>query len=154
MPDTTHRRLPTKPVDVLLVEDNPGDVRLVREAFDATDGATALHVVTNGDEAVDFLTQQGDYEDASLPDLVLLDLALPRRGGVEVLEALGDEPRLQRLPVIMLTDSAASADVAACYETNANAYLTKPTDHDELVATIETIERFWFEAVQLPPNSQ
>lgn len=136
-----------EPIDILLIEDNPADVRLVEEAFASTDTGTTIRTVTTGAEAVDLLT--GD-EEATLPDLVLLDLDLPGVRGVEVLEAIGDDPELRRLPVIVLTGSDDREDVATCYGSHANAYLTKPNDHAEFVSMAEAVERFWFEHVRLP----
>lgn len=152
MPDLTHQSSLERPIDVLLVEDNPGDVRLTREAFGAADCETALHVVTDGDEAIDFLLQRGEHESAATPDLTLLDLNLPGRDGRDVLEAMCDDPRLRSLPVIMLTSSESSEDVAGCYESCANAYLTKPTDVDEYASIVRAVERFWFEHARLPPD--
>lgn len=138
-------------VEILHVEDSPGDARLTQEAFKETDGEMTLHVVPNGDTALDFLTQQGAYESASLPDLVLLDLDLPGKDGCDVLEAIRDDPQLRRLPVIMLTGSEDSEDIARCYNAQANAYLTKPTDPAEFTALAEAVEQFWLKQVQLPP---
>lgn len=151
MTEHTHRESVDEPVEILLVEDNPGDVRLTEEALKQTERETELRVVTTGDEAVEYLTQSGAHESASRPDLAFLDLNLPERSGVEVLEALGEEPELQRLPVIVLTSSEDDEDIANCYGANANAYLTKPGDHDEFCAVVKTVERFWFERARLPP---
>lgn len=138
------------PVDILLVEDNPGDVRLTKEAF--TDGAidNTLHVATNGKEALDFLHQRGEYAEAACPDLVLLDLNLPKKSGEEVLEEIRGDEDLQRLPVIILTSSEAQEDILRSYELQANAYLTKPVDPDAFLDTIQTFEEFWLRAVRLP----
>ncbi|RQG86194.1 response regulator [Natrarchaeobius halalkaliphilus] len=141
-------------LQILLVEDNPGDARLTREAFKETDCETTLHVVTTGDDTLDFLTQQGAYESASLPDLVLLDLNLPGKDGCDVLEAIRDDPQLRPLPVIMLKSSGASEDIARCYNAQANAYLTKPADPAEFTALVEAVEQFRFKQVQLPPLQQ
>ncbi|WP_232833812.1 response regulator [Saliphagus sp. LR7] len=138
-------------VDILLVEDNPGDVRLTKEAF--TDGAidNTLHVVTDGKEALNFLHQRDEYADAACPDLVLLDLNLPKKSGEEVLEEIRGDEDLQRLPVIILTSSEAQEDVLRSYELQANAYLTKPVDPDAFLDTIQTFEEFWLRVVRLPP---
>lgn len=136
-------------MDVLLVEDNPGDVRLIREAFSTLERGTALEIVTRGDEAVELLTQQAT--DDSLPDIALLDLNLPGRDGCGILETIRDDPRLQYLPVVILTSSEAEEDIARCYDANANAYVTKPTDPTAFRAVAEAVERFWFETAQLPP---
>lgn len=138
-----------EPVEILIVEDNPGDVRLLREAFGVTERETTLRTATNGDDAVDYLTRESSADE--IPDLVLLDLNLPGRDGCDVLEAIRDDPHLEGLPVIMLTSSEAEEDVARCYSAGSNAYLTKPTTPEGLVSTVEYIEEFWIETSQLPP---
>ncbi|MCU4740546.1 response regulator [Halobacteria archaeon AArc-m2/3/4] len=138
-------------IDILLVEDNPGDVRLVREAFAEADFEVSLHTIANGDDAVEFLTAKTTDEPVSVPDLVLLDLNLPGRDGCAVLEAIREDSQLACLPVIMLTSSSAEEDIARCYGASVNAYLTKPTAPDEFVSLIEILESFWFERVRLPP---
>jgi len=142
------------PVDILLVEDNPGDVRLVREAFDAVDSETAIHAVTDGDDAVEYLRRRCADEEATLPDIALLDLNLPGRDGCDVLEAIRDDPDLQCLPILVLTSSAASDDVVRCNESRANAYLTKPSEYDEFTSLAGAVERFWFSQARLPPVPQ
>ena len=144
------RRADTR--DVLLVEDNLGDTRLVEEAFKEVSIDATLHAVPDGDEMLDFLYQRGDHESAPHPDLVLLDLNLPSTHGTELLKHVRDDPELRHLPVVILTSSADRDDVADCYQNNANAYLTKPTSHDEIVSLVESIEDFWFDRVQLPPS--
>ncbi len=143
-----------QPVDILLVEDNPGDVRLTKEAF--ADGCidNTLHVVTDGEEAMEFLFQRGEYEEAAFPDLVLLDLNLPKKSGEEVLEAIKADEELRRLPVIILTSSEAQEDVLRSYELQANAYLTKPVDPDSFLDTVRTFEEFWLQVVRLPPTER
>ncbi|WP_394743368.1 response regulator [Natronococcus roseus] len=135
-------------IDILLVEDNPGDIRLTQEAFNSAKQKVALQTVTNGDDAVEFLRQSADNE---LPDLILLDLNLPGRDGCEVLEMIRDNPRLKPLPVLVLTSSEAEEDIARCYDARANAYLTKPTDPDEFISLVDILERFWVEQARLPP---
>ncbi len=137
--------------DILLVEDNPGDVRLTREAFAEGGIANTIHVATDGVEALDFLYQRGDHADAPRPDVVLLDLNLPRKNGDEVLAAVEDDPDLARIPVIVLTSSNAEEDVVRSYELHANAYLTKPVDPDEFVETVRSFQEFWLSVVRLPP---
>ena len=139
-----------EPVDILLVEDNPGDSRLTREAFAEGRLANDIHVVTDGIEALDFLYQRGDYEDAPRPQIVLLDLNLPRKNGDEVLGEIKDDPELSRIPVIVLTSSEAETDVVRSYELNANAYLTKPVDPQAFIEEIRALEEFWLSLVRLP----
>lgn len=136
--------------DVLLVEDNPGDVRLTREAFEANGIDVTLHVVEDGGVALDFYYRRGEYVDAPRPDLVLLDLNLPQTGGEEVLETLCDEPTLRVIPVIVLSGSENQTDVVTAYENCANAYLVKPVDPDEFIDAIHSLERFWLSAARLP----
>ncbi len=148
-----NHQLPGEAVDILLVEDNPGDVRLTQEAFKAGKIANTLHVVEDGVEALDFLFQRNDYADAPRPDLVLLDLNLPRKNGDEVLKELhGDQDR-RRIPVIVLTSSRAETDVVKSYELCANGYLTKPVDPDEFISTIQDLERFWLSVMRLPTDT-
>jgi two-component system, chemotaxis family, response regulator Rcp1 len=141
-------------LEILLVDDNPGDARLVREAFKETDCETILHVVTNGDDALKFVTQQDASESVSFPDLVLLDLNLPGKDGCDVLEAIRNDSQLEPLPVIMLTSSGASEDIERCYNARANAYLTKPTNPAKFITLMEVVEQFWFKQVRLPQIPQ
>ncbi|SFR32350.1 response regulator [Halogeometricum limi] len=138
--------------DILLVEDNPGDVRLTREAFERGNISNELHVVTDGAEALDFCYRRGAYEDAPRPHLVLLDLNLPKVDGTEVLERLKGDPDLKSIPVVVLTSSEAETDVVESYELHTNAYLTKPIDPDEFVDLVRTFEDFWLTLVKLPPR--
>lgn len=149
MSDHLSRQTSTEPIEILLVEDNPADIRLTREAFDAADTEIVLRSVTDGTDAIDLLTRRVTAS-ASLPALALVDLNLPGEDGCTVLEAIRDDPRLKPLPVIVLTSSAASDDIERCYDAQANAYLTKPTDPDEFASLVESVERFWFDRVQLP----
>lgn len=139
------------PANILLVEDNPGDVRLTEEAFKEGQISNTLHVVTDGVEALEFLRKEGEYADATCPDIVLLDLNLPRMDGDEVLEEIRADPDLKHLPVIILTSSVAEEDVVKSYELKANAYLTKPVDPDKFVETIRSFQEFWLSVVRLPP---
>ncbi|WP_226481184.1 response regulator [Natrinema amylolyticum] len=141
-----------EPAQILLVEDNPGDVRLTKEAFKQGRIENDLHVVSDGTEALDFLSQRDPYADAPRPDLVLLDLNLPGKDGEEVLEELKDDPALRSIPVIVLTSSRAEEDIVKSYELHANAYLTKPVDPDEFIETVRAFEKFWFSVVRLPPE--
>ncbi|MEZ3143068.1 response regulator [Halobaculum sp. MBLA0143] len=135
-------------IDILLVEDNPGDVRLTELALEEVGISHDLQVVKDGKAAVERL--RGSESDPG-PDLVLLDLDLPRLHGTEVLEELKSDPELRRLPVIVLTSSTADADVRASYDRHANAYVEKPADVDDFVEVARQIERFWLSTVRLPP---
>lgn len=138
------------PADILLVEDNPGDVRLTKEAFKEGNISNTLHVVRDGLEALDFLYQRGDYADAPCPDIILLDLNLPQKNGDEVLEEIRDADDLKNLPVIVLTGSDAEEDVVRSYGRHANAYLTKPVNPTEFIETIQSLQTFWLSVVRLP----
>lgn len=150
----SYRRTSDEPIDLFLVEDNPGDVRLTRAAFKAGDSETRLRSVTDGDDAVDLLTREATDESLTSTDFVLLDLNLPGMDGCEVLETIKANPQLHHLPVIMLTSSEADEDIKRCYAAGANAYLTKPDTPDEFRSLVETVEQFWFEHVELPPVSR
>ena len=141
-----------EPIEILLAEDNPGDVRLTEKALDHGNILNNLHVVNNGVEAIKYLRQEGEYADESHPDLVLLDLNMPKKDGREVLEDMKADPELRRIPVVVLTSSEAEEDVVRSYELNANAYLTKPVDFDGFVDIVKRIEDFWFSVVKMPPN--
>src|ERR671935_2206260 len=137
-------------VEILLVEDNPADARLTREVFEGGRLATHLNVVPDGDEALAFLRRQGPYTDSPRPKLVLLDLNLPRKDGREVLHELKEDPSLSRIPVIVLTTSAAEADILHSYELQANCFITKPLDLDEFFDVVRAIEDFWLTTARLP----
>jgi CheY-like chemotaxis protein len=138
-------------VSLLLVEDNPGDVRLVKEAFKSVDVTATFHTVTDGDAALEFLRDWRATDTGPDLDLVLLDLNLPGTSGFEVLETIRDDPNLPSLPVLVLTSSAATEDVARSYQLCANAYLTKPTDPEEFAALGRAVEAFWIDEATLPP---
>lgn len=143
-------RQKTDAKQVLLVEDNLGDVRLVEEAFESSDSEATLHTVTDGEEMLDFLHRRDEYKSAPTPDLALLDLQLPDRHGTELLERVQEDPKLGRLPVIVLTSSEEREDVLDSYRHQANAYLTKPSDHGSFVSLVESLEAFWFGQAKLP----
>ena len=135
---------------ILLVEDNPADVRLTQEVLRESKMEVTLDVVRDGEQAIAFLRQQGEYSNAARPDLVLLDLNLPRKDGREVLADVKSDPLLQSIPIVMLTTSKAEHDVADCYARHVNSYIIKPVDLDEFVEVMETVERFWLKTVRLP----
>ncbi|MFC7166234.1 response regulator [Halospeciosus flavus] len=141
-----------EPVDILLVEDNPGDVRLTKEAFKEAHINNNLHVVRDGEAALDFLYRRGEHADAPCPNLVLLDLNLPKVDGMEVLERVKSDSDLRRIPVVILTSSEAEEDVVESYENHSNAYLTKPIDPDDFVELVQSFEDFWLTLVELPPK--
>ncbi|WP_436347421.1 response regulator [Natronorubrum sp. FCH18a] len=149
------RPCPAEPIDILLVEDSPHDVRLIREAFELPerDSGTRLHTVTRGTDVVPFLRREGEYESVPPTNLVLLDLQVPSRDGCEILAAIDDDPQLRQLPVIVLTNSEATAGIVRSYEAHVNACLTKPTEWDDVVSLVESIERFWLTQAQLPSVS-
>jgi CheY-like chemotaxis protein len=138
------------PIDVLLVEDSPGDVRLTREAFRETNGAVTLHVASDGVEAMAFLRREGENANAPRPDFILLDLNLPRMDGREVLALIKADPSLHTIPTIILTTSEADADILKSYELNANAYLRKPVTLEKFEALVRSINDFWMTKVLLP----
>jgi len=141
---------PGAPIEILLVEDNPGDVRLTEEALKDGKVANNLHVVSDGVEAIRFLRRGAGYEDAVRPDLVLLDLNLPRKDGREVLEEIKQDEDLKRIPVVVLTTSRSEEDVLRSYGLHANCYLTKPVDFDSFLGVVQSIEGFWLTVVRLP----
>ncbi len=138
-------------IQILLVEDSPGDVRLTEEILRDAKIANDLHVVTDGEDAMDFLRGSGAHADAPRPDVMLLDLNLPRKDGREVLAEIKADPMLRRIPVIVLTTSSADEDVLHSYDLNANCYITKPIDLDEFISVVRSIEDFWLSIVRLPP---
>jgi CheY-like chemotaxis protein len=141
---------PAEPVQILLVEDSPGDIRLTREVLRDAKIANELHIVGDGEQAMAFLRCEGEYADVRRPDLILLDLNLPRKDGREVLAELKDDAELHLIPVIVLTTSAAEQDVLRSYDLKAACYITKPIDLDEFIAVVRSIESFWLSIVRLP----
>jgi CheY-like chemotaxis protein len=141
-----------KPLEILLVEDNPGDARLTREAFAMSKVRNHLHHAKDGDEAMAFLRRDPPFGDAPTPDLVLLDLNLPRRDGREVLEDVKRDSRLKHIPVVILTSSQADEDILRTYRLHANCFITKPVDLEQLTKVVQGIEQFWFTLVKLPPE--
>ena len=139
-------------VEILLVEDDPGDVRLTMEALKSAKVLNHLSVVDNGVEAMAFLRKEGKYAHAAIPDLILLDLNLPKKDGREVLGEVKTDPELKRIPVVVLTTSQDERDVLHAYNTHANCYITKPLDLKQFLAVVEAIDNFWLNIVKLPPN--
>ena len=139
-----------RPLVILLVEDNAADVRLTREALREGKIQNTLHVVHDGVEALAFLRRQGAHIEAPRPDLILLDLNLPRKDGREVLAEIKDDPLLRRIPVVILTTSQSEADVLRTYDLHANCYVTKPVDLEQFFEVIRSVETFWLVAVTLP----
>lgn len=139
-----------RPLEVLLVEDNPGDVKLARRAFDTAHAQAHIHSVMDGEEALRFLYKEGTHAGAPTPDLILLDLNLPQRDGREVLSVVKTDEKLRHIPVIVMTSSESEQDVLHCYQLQANCYVTKPADYERLMETIRLIHAFWFGVVQFP----
>ncbi len=139
-----------RPFEILLVDDNPGDVRLTREALRGNQGERTLHVVPDGDEGLAFLRRQGRHEAAPRPDLVLLDLNLPGKDGREFLREMKEDPSFREIPVVVFTSSAAPVDVRQCYQRHANCFVKKPLDFEGFARAIQSIEGFWFRLAKLP----
>lgn len=138
------------PLDVLLVEDNPGDVKLTREALAETKMLVNLFTAGNGVEALDFLYKRGNFTNVPRPDIIILDLNLPLKDGREVLEEIKSDPELKRIPVVILTSSKAEEDIVRSYNLYANCYITKPLDFEQFTQIVKSIEQFWFTIVKLP----
>lgn len=138
------------PIEILLVEDNQGDVLLTREAFKEAKVLNHLSVVSDGVEALAYLRREGSFSDSVRPDLILLDLNLPRKGGREVLAELKGDERLRGIPVVVLTTSQAEEDIAQAYRAQANCYISKPVDLDQFVRAVRSIESFWLTLAKLP----
>jgi two-component system response regulator len=141
-----------KTLDILMVEDNPADVRLTLEAFRECKVHNTLHVAKDGVEAMSFLRRQDKYADAARPNLIFLDLNLPRKNGREVLREIKSDPDLKRIPVVILTTSRSDSDIGTCYDLHANCYVVKPVDLDEFIQIIHSIENFWLTAVAYSPQ--
>jgi CheY-like chemotaxis protein len=140
------------PIEVLLVEDDPGDVLMTQEAFEEHKVRNKLNVVPDGEEALAYLRREGKYADATRPDLILLDLNLPRIDGREVLQVIKEDQDLRRIPVVVLTTSQADDDILRSYSLHANAYVTKPVDFDSFIAVVRQIDEFFVSVVKLPPR--
>ena len=140
-------------IEVLLVEDDPGDVLMTKEAFEEHGTVNRLTVVPDGAEALAYRRREGDHADAVRPDLILLDLNLPKRDGREVLAEIKNDPELHQIPVVVLTTSQADEDILRSYKLHANAYVTKPVDYDKFIAVVRQIEQFFVDVVKLPPRN-
>jgi CheY-like chemotaxis protein len=147
----TERKV-SKPIDILLVEDNPGDVRLTREALKEGKVLNTMQVVGDGIEALAFLRHEGPYAKSPHPDIILLDLNLPKKDGREVLAEIKNDPNLRRIPVVILTTSKAEEDILKSYDLHANCFITKPVDLDQFIKVVKSVEEFWFTIVRLPPD--
>ena len=142
----------TRPAELLLVEDNPGDVRLTIEALKEGKVINNLTVVKDGEEAIAALRRQGRYLNAARPDLILLDLNLPKKGGLEVLEEIKQDPDLRQIPVVVLTTSRAEQDILNTYDLHANCYIVKPVDLNQFMDVVQSIKSFWLAVVTFPPH--
>jgi chemotaxis family two-component system response regulator Rcp1 len=142
------------PIEILLVEDSPGDVRLTQEAFKDAKVHINLHVASDGAEAMAFLGRQGKHSNAPRPDLILLDLNLPKKDGREVLTELKESPTLKCIPVVILTTSASEADIQGSYQCHANCYITKPVGLEGFLKVVKSIDNFWLSIVKLPHESR
>jgi CheY-like chemotaxis protein len=140
------------PIEVLLVEDDPGDVLMTREAFEDNKLNNKLHVVNDGEQAIAFLTRQKPFDEAPRPDLILLDLNLPRKDGREVLAEIKADEELRSIPVVVLTTSEAEEDILRSYNLHANAYVTKPVDFERFIGVVRHIDKFFVSVVKLPPH--
>lgn len=141
-----------RPVDILLVEDNPGDVRLTKEALKDAKVMNEIFVAKDGVEAMEFLRRKGRFSNVPLPDLILLDLNLPKKDGRQVLAEIKEDPILKHIPVVVLTTSKADEDIVKTYNLHANAYITKPVDLNRFAEIIHVLNEFWFTIVKLPPK--
>lgn len=141
-----------RPIDILMIEDNPYDVRLTQEAFKDAKVCNNLSVASDGDHALRFLRREGEFSGAPRPDLILLDLNLPGKNGREVLEEIKRDPDLKRIPVVILTTSGDEKDILRAYELHVNAYIKKPVDLDQFIKIVEAVEDFWLTVVKLPPK--
>jgi two-component system, chemotaxis family, response regulator Rcp1 len=141
-----------RPIDILLVEDNPGDIRLTQETLTDSKMHNNVIVVYNGEEALAYLYRRGEYRNAVRPDLIILDLNLPKKGGHEVLEQVKEDPELKHIPIVILTSSKAEEDILKTYNLHANCYVTKPLDLEQFCTVVNTIESFWLSIVKLPKS--
>ena len=146
-------KMPTKPLEILLVEDNKGDIGLITEFFSDTKILINLHIAEDGEEAIRFLYDKDKFLGSKLPDIIILDLNLPKKDGREVLKEIKENKVLKSIPVIILTTSSAEKDIVRAYDLQANAYIVKSLEFDEFMKVVKSIEDFWFKAVTLPPKN-
>jgi chemotaxis family two-component system response regulator Rcp1 len=144
-------RLEGRPVRILLVEDNPADVRLTREALKEAKVRNDIQVAPDGEQAMDILHKAGKFHDAKRPDVILLDLNLPRKSGLEVLQEIKEDDELKRIPVVVITSSKAEQDIVRSYNLHANCFVTKPVDLNQFLEVVRSVEDFWLSIVRLPP---
>jgi two-component system, chemotaxis family, response regulator Rcp1 len=142
-----------KQIDILVIEDNPGDARLISEILRIYKISNSLYIVKDGFEAMDYLNKRGKYAEMPLPDLIFLDLNLPGKDGLEVLSEIKADDRFRQIPVVVMTMSQAEEDILKSYNLHANCYVTKPIDLEQFVKVVESIEDFWFSLVKLPPKT-
>lgn len=140
-------------IQILLVEDNEGDILLTLEAFKELKVCSHIEVARDGAEAIEYLLKEGQFADNKLPQLILLDINMPRINGIEVLSFIKNNDRLKRIPVVMLTTSTSDTDIIECYEKSANCYITKPLDYGNFIGVVKSIEAFWFSVAQLPKSA-
>ena len=138
-------------IEILLVEDNPGDIRLIKEAFKEADIEVSLQIAMNGVEALELLSQEEKKGTSAYPELILLDLNIPKKDGYDVIRNIRNDPDLYHIPIIVLTSSDDEEDISKSYDLAANAYLTKPTDPADFISLVQSIEGFWVQSVELPP---
>lgn len=143
-------RIAAKSIDILVVEDSKGDIGLIEEVFEDAKIVNNLHIAEDGEEAIAFLRGEGQFSGAPRPDIILLDLNLPKKDGREVLEEVKGDEELRNIPVVVLTTSKAEEDILRSYNLHANAYITKPVDFDQFIKVVKSIENFWLEIVKLP----
>jgi CheY-like chemotaxis protein len=141
-------------IDILVVEDNPGDARLIKEVLNDNKVYSSLYIVNDGVEAMNFLHQEGKYKDVSIPDLIILDLNLPRKDGREVLAEIKADNKLKHIPIVIMTISQAEEDILKSYNLHANCFITKPIDLNQFIKVVKSIEDFWFSIVKLPPKAE
>ena len=146
-------KMTLKPIDILIIEDNGGDLRLIREVLDESKISNQIFAVRDGEEALDFLFRRGKYSNAISPDLIILDLNLPKIDGREVLAEIKVDPELKKIPVVVMTMSQSDEDILKVYSLHANCFVTKPIDLDQFIKVVKSIEDFWLTIVKLPPKN-